>query len=192
MSWEEIEVIRIQNSYCRWDFLFGRFDCFGYYNSVSGTKRILSSLWVATLLTLLLWFLTCRFGEQISFNQLLLFLFSTSGLIYYFELQKLYQKWNYLANLFNSVVLTDPPKDKKKYDKRQHLNTCYAHDVLILGMWSHKSFKISFKYVLEEAVKLEFGEIYKERLEEIAKNGIKFQESKNLIGKLISELSPET
>lgn len=194
--------IKMKKGFSFSDLFFGRCSLTGYYNYVSGTLRVLSSVWSSLLLIFIVkgtlsliatfYIPLCKeLASTFTFTFFAKLYFSTVGVVYFFEVQKLYRKWDYLANLFNQVILVDRPPQKESYSKRDHLLACYAHDVIILGMWAHDSFKNSFNEVFEKAVISKFGSKSRQEIEKIIKNGIDESEAKSIIGEYICKIRNE-
>lgn len=129
--------------------------------------------------------------DQQAFLAFLILLVSSFGAIYWQELGRFYAKWAYLAALFNRVIEIDPAAGAKGYRKREHLNACMASDMLVMGMWAHKSFRESFRDLLEKAVLYRFRNdisLAQKELEAIANHGLPYRSAKEFIGDYIEYL----
>lgn len=66
--------------------------------------------------------------------------------LFYSERTSYYQKWGYLANLYNEVLKAKPPyffryDDNDIHSYRQSMCVALAIDIVQMEMWSHPSFK---------------------------------------------------
>lgn len=172
-KWTNSETIIIQSKRSLKDYLFFRYEFCGYRNGTAGALgRLYQAFFVALTSTLLLVFSVAIFKSffqpdsiieyalkllnQRGWNLLTSFC-SIFAFVAALEISSYYQKWKYLSDLFNSIIKTEavPHWEKtgeKKYSQREHLNACLAIDILVLEMWSHRSFFPVFKETLEKSI----------------------------------------
>lgn len=169
-AFRDLRSIKVRNAWSFFEvFLLGRFEIFGYRNLPSGKMRVfaafIQTVWVSILLAVFFGFLlgvARKFGypvnpnnglmEQGVFATLFVVVATVFGATFWREQSDLYERWQYLAALFNQIVLTDPPEGREGYDKREHLWSCFAHDLLVMEMWAHKSFRGAFCDLMERSV----------------------------------------
>jgi hypothetical protein len=157
-------------------------------------------------------FAGCLDAKDIGFAKLLALtldnrlnvLLAIFGAAFYREMKDIHNKFDYLAKLFNDVVKTEPtissgtPKENT-YHQREHLLACLSHDILIMNMWAHKSFKFLFKETLEKTVIYDRLRTHGEAssvlvisdLEKIADNGVSYSEARRLISDYLEYLRPK-
>lgn len=137
-------------------------DISGYKNRVSGNRRIIAAVVVTSLTSapvlLLGLSIVLKYGLGPNLNAfgfvapLILAFFGTIGGIFLKEKNSLYEKWKYLASLYNEVLKVEPSKNKDSYKKRELLEVALALDLLEMEMWSHDSFWESFRDTMESAI----------------------------------------
>ncbi len=76
--------------------------------------------------------------------------FFTAISIVYWQASKIYhQKWRYCSDLYNKIISINP-YEQEKY---RILSNALAIDLVLLDLWSHRSFKELFRDELETAIK---------------------------------------
>lgn len=86
---------------------------------------------------------------------ILLGFFGTWGVLFWRERSSLYDKWKYLAGLYNQYVALGVGESEGAEDdevKRKILMASLALDLIDLDMWSHVSYRTFFKRVLIKAL----------------------------------------
>jgi len=213
-SFQKIKFVKLTNIPKTYrDYFSGHVEFCGYDNKVSGKNRIFAALiqaaifflFVSALIYALHWLLTRSTDLVLSAPQTLdhealisfVALVSTAfGAIYWREVSTYYNRWSYLGNLFNQAIVVDPIKPglKNQYNKREHLLACLAHDLFIMGMWSHDSFRLTFVDIIEKAVivdrEFRVTEIIVE-LDRIASHGIDHVEAERIITNYTGYLAPK-
>lgn len=71
-----------------------------------------------------------------------------SSLLFWREKTSHYDKWKYLATLYNSYVTTPVTSDPSLQNNREILISSLALDLIDLDMWAHYSFRTFFKNIL--------------------------------------------
>jgi len=177
-----------------------QFEIVGFHNKVSVKRRMASAaiqtFWSTILLhvigTILIQLNTI--SDKGSATSMVALVAGIFGATFYREFMDVRGKWLYLANLFNEVVKQSLPTDAlNSYNRRVHLSAFLSHDILIMGMWSHASFKEFFKETLEKAVLYRCNgnvDVTHRELERIARDGIEIKEAKTIIGNYIDFLRP--
>lgn len=155
LAWlnELIEVVYLgKNSYA------------GYKNNVKGNLRIFAALQVTTITALIVLIPTFYFlKDGISamdpkdFVTLIITLIGSYcaavGGIFLKEKNSLYEKWKYLADLYNEILKIDPETKVNRYEKRNLLKVALAMDILAMEMWSHESYCNLFHSCLKDAIR---------------------------------------
>lgn len=161
-AWKKMNRFKLNGEVKKIDLLFLRWEIFGYRNNVGVLARFFQAALIATIAYLFCYFIgkiICLGGTS---------LIAIWGAVFAFiallEVGSYYQKWRYLADLFNDVIKIDPEvfwkRGKRNYSKREHLAACLASDIIRMEMWNHSSFFPFLKITLEKAVfvKSEFNE----------------------------------
>jgi membrane protein CcdC involved in cytochrome C biogenesis len=131
-------------------WLFWKMDCFGYRNNVKGNLRIISSfLTVCSFFFLLsgLLIVTGLFDTvvpaAIQHVETVIGAFFTAWItLFWHEKNQLYEKWKYLADLYNEVLMASPRVDDESssFSYRSGLEIALVQDLIVMEMWSHPSF----------------------------------------------------
>ncbi len=183
--------------------LLGQFELAGYYNRVSAKLRFFSALiqtiWATFFLVMLV-----KAVRQIGYTNLddpllnsvaLCALISAIfGATYLREMKDIHNKWDYLARTFNDVIKLDTPTNTATtYSRREHLAASLAHDILVMNMWAHRSYRSFFKEILEKSViyqcRGDHAKIHS-RLTVIAAGKIDYVETQVLISDYLESLRP--
>lgn len=148
------------------EMVLRKVDSNGYRNNLKGNLRIwpaivISFYWFAPLVfsTLYFFFDSPEAIESIGLGPLLTFyvsvtsafIASVSG-IFWKEKSSLYNKWEYLAALYNDMNQADPARTLNEYPKREFLRVSLAFDILVMDMWAHRSFADVFHDCLSDAI----------------------------------------
>lgn len=197
---ERIVVVRRYHLSDWFEIVFlGRWPWFGYGNYISGSRRIFTGAFQTIFALVALYgcyWLAEKFGvigggvitdQDARMSMLLLVSGIFAGTLFN-EKSSLYSKWNYLAHAFNSALnLPEPTK--------AHAMACLAHDLIVMEMWAHRSFRAMFKDAVRDAICLEMSgkttHAVSLELSRVAKNGISYDRALNIIGDLTEELAPE-
>lgn len=141
--------------------LFLKLDSTGYYNNVRANLRLVAAWWTATIVSLTAfnvysWLLTLLLVDVQPFSQesvstAVVGYFALWGGLFWREKVSIHNKWQYLAQLYNSLLEAEPSK-KNRYRKRELLENALALDVLQLEMWSHESYAELFYCALKESI----------------------------------------
>lgn len=191
------------------EFLFlGQSQWTGYYNSIGAKRRVIAALiqtgWSITLLATagLTLLESSKLIDKSNVVNACGIIAAIFGATFFREMKEIHSKWDYLAKTFNDIIkLPPPPKDgttptdEKKYSPRDHLAACLAHDILVMNMWAHRSFRAFFKEIIVKAVikrhEVNPTEITRQ-LEEIAKNGIDLRRVESLIQDYLEDVRDDT
>ena len=125
-------------------------------DNVSGPKRAFAALWQTVLALLVLAIISVvahQYGridleplENDAWLGVLALISGIFGATFINERASLHSKWQYLANTYTQAILME---DRAIQD---HALSFLAHDILIMEMWAHKSFKQAFKDAIQESV----------------------------------------
>ena len=167
-SFKKSNFIKVKNYRPFWSLstwiegvLLLHYSCTGYFNEINAKKRIFAAIWQTFMATLAVFIIYDFFKNRCFFNSdppnsmnIIAFISAIFGATFFREMKDIHNKFSYLAGIFNDIIKIDPIKnaDNNSYNKREHLLSCLGHDILIMSMWSHKSFKSVFKDILEKAV----------------------------------------
>lgn len=132
--------------------IMNRYSMFGYKNSARANTRILSSTLLTLQLFLWVWFLEDTFGNgKVSKEMqgvLAGFFFSSFVL----ERKMLHDKWSYLTSIQNEI------EKQTVLMTRRILETKLAIDLVVMEMWSHRSFRHQFSKVAVKSFSTYKGE----------------------------------
>ena len=181
----------------------GQFELAGYYNRVGAKSRIITALIQCTWSSAALFAIgsTLDHYEIIRSNSesivsICAVIGAIFGATYFREMKDIHNKWEYLSATFNEIVKVPPIRHGlRKYNQREHLAACLAHDLLTMNMWAHRSFRSFFKEIVEKAIIHESsGDISNaiERLTSIAESGINYKDVKELISNYLEAQRPES
>lgn len=150
--------------------LFAKSDFTGYYNNVRANLRIFSSGFTAFIVLAIgfvIYMETMTFIEvdwwpsenpQTLIAGAIVSFFTLWTALFWNEKVSIHKKWEYLANLYNEILKTEPAISKPEigylpYQKRDLLVNALALDILQMEMWSHESYADLFYDSLEEAIR---------------------------------------
>lgn len=172
-EWKKLKKLQVKKEFKLPDKVLFRFERFGHRNGTAGIPRVYQALAFALCLTCV-GVLAVTFVDAIVNSNDFLTIFkdvklsktiSFGGSVFAFvaalEIGSYYQKWKYLAELFNSVIKLEAKPVKTRYcdhySQREHLAACLASDVVCMEMWNHRSFLPFLKETIEKAVLVEAG-----------------------------------
>lgn len=137
--------------------ILNRYSIFGYKNATKNNSKLLASGMMSVFILIafiIVYRLLCS-SYICPDLPVIDFIVAWFGFIissFIIERKILYDKWQYLAKLYNDVISLN---DEKEEDKRDVLNAALAIDLLDMEMWSHRSFSEVFFSQMEEAVELD-------------------------------------
>lgn len=129
-------------------WVLGRISFFGYWNNVNMNLRLVGILLISTFSTFP--FLYGKYVLKIGWITWPIIFTILGGVFTNFfwqERSSYYQKWKYLADLYNDVLKASPqiaiPEDSEfdYHSYRESLNIALAIDIIQMEMWSHDSYK---------------------------------------------------
>jgi hypothetical protein len=130
----------------------------GYWNNVNVNLRFLGSLIISATVTFVV--VAADLLEIGSSKWSVLSTFSAIfAAIFWQERTAFYEKWKYLAELYNEVLKCKPyvigveAVSSDVYSCRESLKIALAMDIVQMEMWSHSSFRSVFESCMIEAVK---------------------------------------
>lgn len=148
--------------------------CFGYWNNVSSNLRLMLSA-VLSLSVLVVLHQFGVFNSYQSKEWLRLTVFGAVFVTHFFhERSSYYEKWIYLANLYNEVLKAQPyvlgreALSSNVYSYRHSLEVALVYDMVSMEMWSHSSFYPIFEVVLVDALKRKHSKNTNEEVKKIA------------------------
>ncbi len=172
-EWKKLEKLQVKKGLALQDRLFFRLECFGHRNKAAGMPRVYQAMALALCLTSAGVLIVTVAGVILNDETFLYVLrnidlsrtIGFGGSVFVFaaalEIGSYYQKWKYLAELFNSVIKLEAKPVKTRYhdnySQREHLAACLASDVVCMEMWNHRSFFPFLKETMEKAVLVEAG-----------------------------------
>lgn len=199
----------------------GYFDCIikslllghsssSYSNKISGWKQlkaaIIQTVWCSLLLCFFVFMLSgvsyfdicekvCsgRGFEQGLYSSVIGIIVAVFGAAFWRERRDVIRRWRFLADAFNLIIQVEPPKGSCDYNKREHFFATYGHDILTLEMWSHRTFRSSFKDIIERSNLYARNYNIEESnnfLARYARDGIDYDEAVTIISKYIVSLLP--
>ena len=126
-----------------------RISCCGYKNNVNGNLRIIAAIWTSLIVSFLFmitletinWYyddgteMVTSFEGRVAIS---VFFFGAVATLFSRERSSMYEKWKYLANIYNAII-SEPCEAK-----RHVLGYCFVLDAIDLDMWSHRSFCETF------------------------------------------------
>ncbi len=134
-------------------------DNFGYWNNVNMNLRLvgcfLASLQIAITI-LIINFLFTNGTSLININEFLTIFGAIFVAFFFNDKTSYYQKWSYLANLYNERIKSIPEeycREENTFSYRKMLEISLAIDVIQMEMWSHDSFAEFTRNELFEAIR---------------------------------------
>lgn len=152
-----IKIKKLSNLKCSDIFLL-RWPIFGHGNGLSGNRMILQSLVLSIILSGA-YFTLFKYLENGQFQEpphpfSIFFALFTGFFIN--ERLNYYQKWKYLANLYNDILKAPHFNEERSsfetHYYRDSLEGAFVMDCLQLGMWKHPSFCIVVYNYLEKSI----------------------------------------
>lgn len=139
--------------------IFNKYSFCGYKNCVRGNLKLLAVIFSSIPIGIFFYWSMRSFMligliknnlSPLDLKEGLTLLFAYWGfIISYFLLERghNHKKWEYLANLYNTLISKDPYDDKEIYN---YLKAALVLDLIEMEMWSHKSFYEIFRDVIEQ------------------------------------------
>lgn len=145
--------------------VLNRYTIFGYKNSARANMRIFAALFLTLFLVLVFALLnrlcggsecapssTAPAGQVPLVNHPVAIFLGVLISAFIIERKTLYEKWTYLAGLYNSLLKEDPMAPRY-----EPMRIALAIDLLDMEMWSHRSFRASFYDALLTAMEYDQG-----------------------------------
>lgn len=187
-QYNHLDKVIVTSPNVRWweTFILGKCEATGHWNNISGALRGLAAFWQTVIaiavLFVISWYLSkCHFfaftnlGDEAAIG-LLALASGIFGATFYNERSSIHSKWQYLSNLFNQAI------ENEHKEIRDHMFSCLAHDILVMEMWGHKTFRMTFKEALKNAIELLLPpEKATSELQSIAEIGIPYSRALELI-----------
>lgn len=137
----------------------------GYWNNVNANLRFISAFWFSGWITAVTFFIlyVCVKQESVSlfFTKYALTglkIFGTVFVAYYWnDRSAYYNKWKYLADLYNDYLKSPPYIPHQVYRStvfsyRNSLKHALAMDIIEMEMWSHRSYRDFLYEILRDAL----------------------------------------
>lgn len=131
---------------------------FGYWNNVDNSLRFVCSCILSALPLILLHKIGVFNGSEGDWRRV-----ATFGAVfaahYFSERASHYEKWSYLANLYNEILKSKPfvlggeTNNPDMYSYKDTMTAALAHDIVTMEMWSSSSFYATFEKVLIDAIR---------------------------------------
>lgn len=150
-------------------FLLFKRTPFGYWNNVSANLRFLAAAWVSSIVTGIVYLAPIKYSVEFDKIAFLFQVFGATFVVYYWnDRTAYYNKWSYLANLYNECLKANPfipytvEREKEKYfSYRNSLEHALAIDIIEMEMWSHRSFNDFLFEILKYDLRIEYEYLLK-------------------------------